>query len=234
MALDDFIDSAPSVTGAAMVGYSSIFVPSAIPLALLLGTAISDPAQIWHAGDRHNASAAQAEKAKTELIQAVDRVSQQDGWKGEAKQTFESTAVEPYKMGLDSTSQGHKGIADSLAALARAYMGAGLLSMTIGGICVACATAVAGTLWLPGANVATESAAMATVRVATTTFQRLLTRLLTLLGKAANLMKSIKGLLGLGALYYGGGYMKNMELGASKPQGTVWPGVKPASGPMSA
>lgn len=230
MGFDDFIDSAPSVLGAGLTGYACIAVPAAIPLAVMQGTVISDPAQIWHAGSRHAELAGQADSANTQLTQAVDKQASAGNWDGNDKNLFVQAHVKPYKTALDQTAQMHKGIDSSMSTLAKVYMGAGILSATIGGIMAACAAAVAGTFWLPGANVATEAAATATAEVSSGVFRSILMKLVTLIGNAGRLLKSIKGLLALAATGYFGMKAGTMALEGNTRTPTFWPGATPPGG----
>ena len=227
MGFDDFIDSAPSVLGAGLTTAACFAVPAAIPLALMQGTVISDPAQIWHAGSRHNDLAGKADSAKTELTQAVDKRASADSWDGNDKNMFVQANVEPYKTALDQTAQMHNGIGDSMSTLAKVYMGAGLLSATIGGIMAACAVAVAGTSWIPGVDVATEGAATATAETSSSVFRSILLKLATLIGNAGRLLKSIKGLLALAAVGYGGTKVGATGLKSHAMSTTFWPGTTP-------
>jgi hypothetical protein len=227
MGFDDFIDSAPSVLGAGLTTAACFAVPAAIPLALMQGTVISDPAQIWHAGSRHVDIAGKADSAKTELTQAVDKRAGADDWDGSDKNMFVQAHVEPYKTALDQTAQMHKGIGDSMGTLAKVYMGAGLLSATIGGIMAACAAAVAGTCWIPGVDVATEGAATATAEASSSVFRSILLKLATLIGNAGRLLKSIKGLLALAAVGFGGTKVGSAELKGHSMSTAFWPGVAP-------
>lgn len=225
MGFDDFIDSAPSVLGAGLTGAACFAIPAAIPLFMMQGSAISDPAQIWHLGDGHTALAGKAEDAKTKLTQAVDKHAKDEKWDGKDADAFKLGNVSPYQTALDQTSNLHKGISGSLGTLAKVYMGAGLLSATIGGIMAACAAAVAGVSWIPGVNAAAEGAATATAETSSGVFRTVLNGLVTLIGRVGRLLTQVKGLLGLAALGFGGGFIgKTMLTGTTKADTTYWPG----------
>jgi hypothetical protein len=223
-------NAAPSITGAALTGAACFFIPSAIPLAVMLASAISDPEQIGRAGDKHGDLATQADSAKTQLTQAVDKRASADNWDGNDKNLFVQAHVEPYKTALDQTAQMHNGIKSSLGTLANVYEGAGLLSLTIGGIMAASAAAVAATLWIPGVDAATEATATAMAQTANTTFRRILFRLVALIHKAAGLLKSIKGLLALAATGYFGMKAGSSGMQASTMSPTFWPGATQQGG----
>jgi hypothetical protein len=230
MGFDDLIDSAPSVLGAGLTTYACFAVPAAIPLAVMQGTVISDPAQIWHAGSRHAELAGQADSAKTQLTQAVDKRARDDDWDGNDKNLFVQAHVEPYKTALDQTAQMHKGIDSSMSTLAKVYMGAGLLSATIGGIMAACASGVIACSWIPGANVAAEGAATAAAETSSGVFRGILMKLATLISNAGRLLKSIKGLLALAATGYFGMKAGSSGMQASTMSPTFWPGATQQGG----
>ncbi|GAA4505405.1 hypothetical protein GCM10023191_061040 [Actinoallomurus oryzae] len=225
MGFDDFIDSAPSVLGAGLTTAACFAIPAAIPLAMMQGTAISDPAQIWHTGDRHTALAGKAEDAKHQLTQAVEKHAKDDKWDGNDAQAFKQSNLTPYQTALDQTSELHKGIGGSLGTLAKVYMGAGLLSATIGGIMAACAVAVAGVSWIPGVNAAAEGAATATAETSSGVFRTVLNGLVTVIGTVGRLLTKIKGLLMLAGLGFGGGLVgKTMLTGTTQANTSIWPG----------
>jgi uncharacterized protein YukE len=220
MATSDFIDSAPSVTGAGLTTYACFTVPSAIPLALMQGAVISDPAEIWRAAARHTDLAGKAYTTKSEIIQAVDKRASADNWEGNDKNVF--------VQALDQTAQTHDGINDALSTLAKVYMGAGLLSLTIGGILAACASGVIACSWIPGANVAAEGAATAAAETSTGVFRTVLSRLALLISKAGKLLSSLKGqgILALaGAVEF---WSAKTELTTTGASPAVWPGQAPA------
>lgn len=225
MGFDDFIDSAPSVAGFGLTTYACFAVPAAIPLAAMQGTIISDPAQIWHASDRHTALAETATSAQTELMQAVDKHARADDWSGDDKQMFMQAHVEPYKTALGQTSEMHKNISSSMNTLAKVYMGAGLLSLTIGGIMAACASGVIACSWIPGANAAAEGAATAAAETSSGVFRGILAKLALLISNAGKLLKSITGLLAVAGVGYGGLFMEKSTLEANKTSTTYWPGT---------
>lgn len=230
MGFDDFIDSAPSVLGAGLTTYACFAVPAAIPLAVMQGVVISDPAQIWHAGTRHAHLAGQANSAKTQLTQAVDKRASSDNWEGNDKNLFVQAHVEPYKTALDQTAQMHNGIDSSMSTLAKAYMGVGLLSATIGGIMAACASGVIACSWIPGANVAAEGAATATAETSSGVFRGLLMKLATLISNAGRLLASIKGQLALAATDYFGMKAGKTMLKGNTTMPTFWPGATQPGG----
>jgi hypothetical protein len=119
----------------------------------------------------------------------------------------------------------HMGISSSMDTLGKVYMGAGLLSATIGGIMAACAVAVAGTSWIPGVDAATEAAATATAETSSGVFRTILEKLVTLIGTAGRLLKSIKGLLALAGIGYAGTKAGGLDLKGAAAMPTYWPGV---------
>jgi uncharacterized protein YukE len=229
MALDDWIDSAPSVLGAAFTGYSCFAFPAAIPLALLQGTVISDPAQMVHAGDGHNTQAGWADAAKAQIDQAVAKVS--TAWDGNDKEAFDQTYVQSYKQACDETAKMCRAAADSLKTLGGVFMDAGVISFAIGGVMLAYAVAMAGTWWLPGANVAVETAGTATAEVSSGVMRALLGRVAMLVAKAATLLRSIKAALALAVVGFVGAKTEASTLSTGKDALVAWPDVSPAATP---
>jgi hypothetical protein len=227
MGFDDFIDSAPSVAGFGLTTYACFAVPAAIPLAAMQGTIISDPAQIWHASDRHTTLAGKAESAKTQLTQAVDKRASDDNWAGDDKNMFSEAHVKPYSTALDQTSEMHTHISSAMNTLAKVYMGAGLLSATIGGIMAACASGVIACSWIPGANAAAEGAATVAAETSSGVFRGILAKLAVLISNAGKLLKSIKGLLLVAGVGFGGLFMEKSTLDSNKTSMTYWPGNPP-------
>jgi hypothetical protein len=225
MGFDDVIDSAPSVAGFGLTTYACFAVPAAIPLAAMQGMVISDPAQIWHASDRHTTMAGSAESAKTELTQAVDKRAGADNWTGSDKDMFVQAHVQPYTEALDQTSQMHKDISGSMNTLAKVYMGAGLLSLTIGGLMAACASGVLALSWVPGVNAAAEGAATATAETSSGVFRGIMAKLTTLVGSAKELLVWIAKLLAAAGAGYFGLKMGKSSLDSHAVSTAFWPGT---------
>jgi hypothetical protein len=234
MGFDDFIDSAPSVAGFGLTSYACFVVPAAIPLAAMQGVMISDPAQIRHVGSRHDDLAGKADSAGTELDQAVGKHS--GDWDASDKQAFLAANVQPYKDALKKTSEMHKGISTTMNSLAKVHQDLGLLSMGIGTLLAACASGVLGLAFVPGANVAAESAATATAETSGTVLRGALSKLVPLLAKAVQLLTSLKGMLVAAGLGFFG-----MSTALSKPKSGFdsatasaaaiqWPGATPPLG----
>jgi hypothetical protein len=225
MALDDFIDSAPSVAGFGMTSAACFSVPAAIPLAMMQGTVISDPAQIWHAGSRHSELAGKADDVKAQLKQVVDKRASADKWDGKDKQNFISMHVEPYNKALDQTAALHKGISGSLGSVAKVYQVVGGLSAAIGAIMLAWSLTVDSTALIPGVDLATEGAATAAAETSSGVFRTVLNGLMALANKLAPMLMSIKGLLAMAGLGFGGGLAgKTMLSGSTAANTAYWPG----------
>ena len=68
------LSAAPSIEGFLSLTFAASVIPSCIPLATMAGTVVSDPGQLWHAGDRHQAVAAMAADAHDDFKKQVDDV----------------------------------------------------------------------------------------------------------------------------------------------------------------
>jgi hypothetical protein len=235
MAIDDLIDSAPSTLGFLLTSGACFLCPAAIPLAAMQGTVISDPAQVWHVGDRHNALADHATATKADITQAVDKHADADKWSGEDKNAFTEAHVTPYQRALDDTAKMNHGIGGSMGTAAKVLLGIGAFSLTIGTIMAACAAAVAGVSWIPGVNVAAEGAATATAETSSGVFRSLLLKLGALLLRAGKLLQTIKGVLpalkfsaALGVVSGAGEFAGKTGLEGNKFSTAYWPGVSQA------
>lgn len=228
MGFDDIIDSAPSVYGAAATSYACFLVPAAIPLAAMQGTVVSDPAQMWHAGDRHTDLAGKADDANKQLTTLVNSRASTDNWEGKDKQSFIDVHVKPYQTALTQTAKTHNNVNGTLNTMAKVYTGAGILSSTIGTIVAGCAVAVAGTWWLPGVDVATMASANAIAGTSTATFSTAVGESTPVLISAGNILTKVPVVLAMA----GGGYMGTQTGATTAKTSTstnpaMWPGVKP-------
>lgn len=234
MALDDFTTSAPSVAGFGMTSAACFSVPAAIPLAMMQGTCISDPAQIAHCGERHKNLAGKADDTKTQLQQVVDKRASTDKWDGKDKKLFADTHVAPYTQACEQTANLHNGINGSLGTLATVYQVVGGLSAVIGGIMLAWSLTVDATAAVPGVDLATEGAATAAAETSNGVFRTVLNGLLALAKKLGPMLKSIRALLTLVGLGFGGGLAgKTMLTGDTKANTVYWPGDPMPSAPAT-
>lgn len=234
MALDDFITSAPSVAGFGMTSAACFSVPAAIPLAMMQGTCISDPAQIAHCGERHKNLAGKADDTNTHLQQVVDKRASTDKWDGKDKKLFADTHVTPYTQACTQTAKLHNGIGGSLGTLATVYQVVGGLSAVIGGIMLAWSLTVDATAPIPGVDLATEGAATAAAETSNGVFRTVLNGLLSLAKKLGPMLKSIKALLALVGLGFGGGFAgKTMLTGSTNANTAYWPGDPMPSAPAT-
>jgi hypothetical protein len=188
-------NATPSITGASLTSAASIVIPAAIPLALMQGTVISDPQQIWNAGDRHTALADQAKSVQTDITQTVDRHATDDKWSSDDKTAFLETHVKPYLTALTKTADMHNGAGSSLSLLAKIYEGLGLLSFAVGSAMAWAAAAVLGVSWVPGVNATTAAAANGVAQTSNGVFRRILLKLGAALLRIGKYLRSIKNLL---------------------------------------
>lgn len=110
----DVVTSAPSVWGAMNASSAAIVLPLAWPVAILLGTLVSDPAQMWHAGERYDAIATHVRAATTQMTEAVNRRADADHWAEEGRNAFVATRVRPYQQRLKRTAARYDDIKGAL------------------------------------------------------------------------------------------------------------------------
>lgn len=148
----DVITSAPSVWGAANATSASRVFPTGAPVALALGTLISDPAQIWHAGDRFGHVAELVRTAKTQMAEAVERHASADQWSEQGRDAFVAGRVRPYQNSLDQAASMFDDMDDALRGCAVAYTAVGLTSAIIGSALLSYVAPLLAAA-VPGANI---------------------------------------------------------------------------------
>jgi hypothetical protein len=203
MSFDDFLDSTPSVSGFGMTSAAAVimegFVPMAVLLAAMQGTAISDPAQMSHAASRHDDVAAQAKKLQGQLNAAVAAHIPLDKFSSDDKNAFTTEQLQPYLDNLGKTADTHTAIATALRGQASAQQTIGLVSMAMGGFMLASATClIAGLATLFGIPAAI-AAANAGTSAGSSVFRQALVILQALAGGTAKVLMMGKVVLALAA-----------------------------------
>jgi hypothetical protein len=177
----------------------------AIPIAALAGGIISDPGQIWHAGDRHKLVADTTAQAKDEM-QTI--VSNPEGFKSPtAKQSFD-TRMDGYTKAIQETKDQH-GILEAILKWAAGVVEAlGLASLAVGGTLALVAAGVISVSWVPGVNASVYAEANgiasqvgATLRAVVKGFLNLLAKLKTILSGIKSLSLKRKALYGALAVF---------------------------------
>ncbi|MDH2430031.1 hypothetical protein [Sphaerisporangium sp. TRM90804] len=132
VAPSDVVTSAPSTIGAASASGAAVVFPLARPLAVVLGAVVSDPAQIWHAGDRYAEVAKRVRAAGAEMAEAVERRAGSDDWAEKGKKAFLEHRVRPYQQTLAQAAAMYDDLDSALKGTAVAYSMAGVSSAAIG------------------------------------------------------------------------------------------------------
>jgi hypothetical protein len=155
MTVSDVVTSAPSVWGAANAATAATVSPLAAVVAVSLAAVVSDPAQIWHAGQRYGHVADRLRTANTEITQAVTRHASADKWNEKGKQAFLTYRVEPYQKTLGRAADVYDDMRGAMFATATFYTAAGLTSAVVGAAMLQHVAEQLAAAVVPGANVAT-------------------------------------------------------------------------------
>lgn len=175
----------PSLAGFLASTFAASVIPAAIPVAAIAGTVISDPGQVWHAGDRHKLVSDTASQAKGETQTIVDN---SEGFKSpQAKQASDERMAE-YTKALQETTDQHGTLDVMLKWAAGVAEALGVASLAIGVALAASAVGFLSVSWVPGANAAVYAEANglagylgATLRALAQGFLKLLLKLKTIL-----------------------------------------------------
>jgi len=130
--VSDVVTSTPSVWGAANAATAAVVYPLAAIAAVPLATLVSDPAQMWHAGQRYAGIAEQIRSAGAEMAQAVNHHAGADHWTEHGKDAFVATRVKPYQATLEQAATMYDTIDSTLKGCAVGYTAVGLSSALIG------------------------------------------------------------------------------------------------------
>jgi hypothetical protein len=173
MTASDMITSVPSVYGATTSARAAVLAAGAAPFAMSaavlypltvlvavsLAATVSDPAQMWHAGERYGDVAKLIRAASSEMTGAVARHAGADNWSERGKDAFVATRVTPYQNNLEQAAAMYDDIQHTLKGCAVAYVGAGLSSSVIGATALSFVSGVVALAAVPGANGAAAVAA---------------------------------------------------------------------------
>jgi len=222
MALDDFIDSSTSVTGAGLTSAAAVMMPGAAVSAWILAAmqiaSIADPAQMSHAASAHDALATKISGFKTQLDDAVNQKIPPAQLSSDDKNALLTNQVEPAKAALDSTAKVHTTIANSLRTQAGGSQSMGWLSLGIGTAMMTLAvstTAEAATLFGIPAALAQQFAGSSTM---SGIFKSALTLFQSVMGLVAKLLTTSKMALGgLGLMDVMHSMMGGTAMSTSKP-----------------
>lgn len=152
--ISDVVTSFPSTWGATNAASAAAVYPLAALVAVPLAMVVSDPAQMWHAGDRYGHVADLIRTANSEIILCVDRHASADKWNEIGKSAFLANRVRPYQDTLDEAARMYDHMGAVLRGCSVGYTAAGVSSAVIGSTLLMYVEAQLATAALPGANVA--------------------------------------------------------------------------------
>jgi hypothetical protein len=138
----DIITSGPSVIGATSAATAATYYPFARFVAVPLVLIVSDPAQIWHAGERFSTIADHLRTASSEMTAAVTRHADSDHWNEHGKKAFLNNRLKPYQQALAKSAQMFDDVRLTLFGCATSYTFAGIASAAIGAEVLASAASV--------------------------------------------------------------------------------------------
>jgi hypothetical protein len=181
MTVSDMVTSVPSVYGATTSARAAVVAARAAPftwtaalvspvaalVAVSLAATVSDPAQMWHAGERYGDVATHIRAASSEMTGAVARHAGTDNWSERGKDAFVATRVTPYQNNLKQAAAMYDDIKRTIQGCAIAYGGAGISSALIGAAALNLVASLVATAGVPGANVPAAVAANAGLAQAT-------------------------------------------------------------------
>jgi hypothetical protein len=152
MAVSDIVTSTPSVWGATNAASAAVVFPLAALVAVPLAAVVSDPAQMWHAGERYGGVATGIRSASSEITKTVARHADADDWSERGKDAFISNRVKPYQSALDQAAGMYEDLRDTLRGCATAYTGAGLASAVVGSAVLSYVASILALAVVPGVN----------------------------------------------------------------------------------
>lgn len=132
ISVSDVVTSTPSVWGAANAASAAVVYPLAVIVALPLAAVVSDPAQMWHAGQRYADIAGRIRSASAEMTEVVDHHASADHWSEHGKDAFIANRVKPYQATLDQAASMYEDLDGTLKGCAVGYTALGLSSAMIG------------------------------------------------------------------------------------------------------
>lgn len=150
--ISDVVTSAPSMWGAANAVSASYVFPLAAFVAVPLVAVVSDPAQMWHAGDRYGRVAGHLRSAREEIGRVVARHADADHWAERGKDAFLANRVKPYQAALEQAAGMYDDMDHTLKGCAIAYSIVGLSSAAIGSAVLSYVAELLAMAVMPGVN----------------------------------------------------------------------------------
>lgn len=196
LTLSDVITSTPSAWGAANAASAAVVYPLAAFVAVPLVTVVSDPAQIWHAGQRYGHVAECIRTASSEISQAVDRHASADHWREEGRNAFVANRVTPYQDTLGQAAGMYDNVRDTLWGCAIGYTVAGLSSAVIGSAVLSYVAGLLAAAVVPGVDVAATYVANARMVEASQVVRTLISGLAKINGVSWSILGRITAEIG--------------------------------------
>ncbi|MDN3354283.1 hypothetical protein [Actinomadura sp. DC4] len=235
ISVSDVVTSAPSVWGATNAAAASTVFPLAAFVALPLATLVSDPAQMWHAGERYGNIAGRIRSASEDMTKAVEHHASADRWSERGKDAFLANRVKPYQDTLEQAAAMYDNIDGTLKGCAIGYSALGLSSAVIGSAVLDYVARMLAMAAIPGANVQTTFVTNVEMLDAAKYAKNLINGIAKVNGIATTIIdvltsssvsaKAVLGTLGAGGAALGGYYVgSRASHGFAKTETTLdWP-----------
>jgi uncharacterized protein YukE len=152
ISVSDVVTSTPSMWGAASAASAAVVYPLAAIAAVPLAALVSDPAQIYHAGQRYAGIAGRIRSASAEMTEVVDHHAGADHWNEQGKDAFVANRVKPYQATLEQAAAMYDDLHDTLRGCAVGYTGVGLSSAMIGSAVLSYVASLLALAVVPGVN----------------------------------------------------------------------------------
>jgi hypothetical protein len=240
ISVSDVVTSTPSVWGAANAATAAVVYPLAAIAAVPLATLVSDPAQMWHAGQRYGDVAGQIRSASAEMTQIVDHHASADHWSEHGKDSFLANRVKPYQATLEQAATMYDNIDGTLKGCAVGYTAVGLSSAVIGSAVLSYVASLLALAVVPGVNATAVYVANTRMVEAAQVVRSLISGMAKVNGVAAAVLgrltaefgasKAVLATLSAGGAGVGGYYIGDRAVPSFKETQTVlhWPKQLPA------
>jgi hypothetical protein len=193
--------AAPSMIGFLGSTFAAGVVPAAIPIATMAGTLISDPGQIFHAGNRHGEVANTTGQAKDDTDKIID---DKTGFQTTAARTEFDNRMKQYTKALGDTKDQHSNLNTIMNVLGGLWTAAGAASAAVGTTLALLATEVISTSWIPGVDAASFAGANGAAGGLNGVLRTVLQGLRAIIGKLKDLLGAFMKLSGSRKLLFGG------------------------------
>lgn len=246
MSVSDVVTSTPSVWGAANAATAAVVYPLAAIAAVPLAALVSDPAQMWHAGQRYADIAGRIRSAGAEMTQVVDHHASADHWNEQGKDAFVANRVKPYQATLEQAAAMYDNIDGTLKGCAVGYTGVGLSSAIIGSAVLSYVAGLLALAVVPGLNAPAVYVANTRMVEAAQVVRSLISGMAKVNGVATAVLgrlaadlggaKAVLGTLGAAGAGLGGYYIGDRAVPSFKETQTTlnWPKQLPSGAALPA